>query len=190
LGWKLVFLNAWKHRGNERKDCEKESEWSIYLLNMGAWYGVLGVSDSVYILHQFRAMYIAYRFLNFCLRFYMYRLSCQSLSAIHVLPNFHMLQVPSSSTYTSRFVYSQTFENKSSLPPNPPAGFVVVLCVVVVVVGAALLHPPKSSSCATCGAPHPGLFGAAVVVAAGWLGAEEPHTSLLPHASMFEKPPL
>jgi hypothetical protein len=93
--------------------------------------------------------------------------------------------------------YSQTFENKSSLPPNPLAGFAAALvCVVVgagvLVVGAALLHPPKSSSCATCGAPHPGLFGAACDVAAGaagWLGAEDPQTSLLPQASMLEKPP-
>jgi hypothetical protein len=72
---------------------------------------------------------------------------------------------------------------------------VVLLCVVgavcVVVVGAALLHPPKSSSCATCGAPQPGLLGAAcdvLVVAAGWLGAEDAQTSLPPHASMLEKP--
>jgi hypothetical protein len=66
--------------------------------------------------------------------------------------------------------------------------------VVLVVVGAALLHPPKSSSCVTCGVdrPQPGLFGCVcevvVDVAAGWLGAEDAHTSLLPHASMFEKP--
>jgi hypothetical protein len=94
-------------------------------------------------------------------------------------------------------IYSQTFENKSSLPPNPPAGFDVVFdCVVVFVcagaVGAALLQPPKSSSCATCGAPHPGLLGAACDVAAGaagWLGADDPHTSLLPHASMLDIPP-
>lgn len=71
--------------------------------------------------------------------------------------------------------------------------FVWVLVVVwLVVVGAALLQPPKSSSWATCGAPQPGLFGAAcavVVVTAGWLGADDAQTSLLPHASMLENPP-
>jgi hypothetical protein len=97
----------------------------------------------------------------------------------------------------TELIYSQTFENRSSLPPNPPAGFEGAFdCVVVVVcaeaVGAALLQPPKSSSCATCGAPQPGLFGAVcdvVVVAAGWLGADDPQTSLLPHASMLDIPP-
>ena len=61
--------------------------------------------------------------------------------------------------------YSQTFENKSSLPPKPPppppppcllcAGRGLVLAGVS---GAALLHPPKSSSGVTLGAcevlPH------------------------------------
>lgn len=63
--------------------------------------------------------------------------------------------------------------------------------MVCVVVGAALLHPPKSSSCVTCaGAPQPGLFGAVVVlVTDGWLGALDAQTSLLPHASILEKPP-
>lgn len=47
--------------------------------------------------------------------------------------------------------YSHTFENKSSLPPNPPAGFAVDDVVLEVDVcagaeGAALLQPPKSSS--------------------------------------------
>jgi len=98
--------------------------------------------------------------------------------------------------------YSHTFENKSSFPPNPllAAAGVLLCCAVEPVVfdvGAALLQPPKSSSCATCGAPQPGLLGATceeevvvVVFAAGWLGAEEPHTSLPPHASMLENPPL
>lgn len=53
--------------------------------------------------------------------------------------------------------YSQTLENRSSAPPNPPAGLEGALVVVVVVVvvdemGAALAHPPKSSSAATVGA--------------------------------------
>ena len=57
--------------------------------------------------------------------------------------------------------------------------------------GAALLQPPKSSSWVTCDAPQPGLLGAVCIVvegAVGWAGADEPHTSLLPHASMFENP--
>ena len=51
--------------------------------------------------------------------------------------------------------YSQTLENKSSAPPNPPAGLDEAFLLVVVVVdgiGAALAHPPKSSSAATVGA--------------------------------------
>lgn len=74
-------------------------------------------------------------------------------------------------------VYSQTFENKSSAPLNPPPGGlggippisdVVVVVVVVAVVdeetGAALVQPPKSSSAVTVvggfgsvelGAPQP-----------------------------------
>jgi hypothetical protein len=107
----------------------------------------------------------------------------------------------SNSSYSSPFsivVHSHTLENKSSLPPpNPPAGLFCVLLglaavvVCVVVVGAALLQPPKSSSCATCGAPQLGLLGGAcdvVAVVAGWLGAGEAQTSLLPQASMLEKP--
>jgi len=90
-------------------------------------------------------------------------------------------------------LYCHTFENKSS-PPNPPAGLLVA--VFDDVVGAALLQPPQSSSCATCGvaaAPQPGLLGAVCVVvgagAAGWVAVfEEAHTSLLPQASMVEKP--
>lgn len=43
--------------------------------------------------------------------------------------------------------YSHTFENRSSLPPNPPAGFLVCVDVFAPgVTGTALLHPPKSSS--------------------------------------------
>lgn len=83
--------------------------------------------------------------------------------------------------------HSQTFENKSSFPPNPPAGLlalVFAVLVVAAVVGAALLQPPKSSS-----PPHPGLFAGTcdVVVAgaAGWLGALDDQASLLPQASMF-----
>lgn len=52
--------------------------------------------------------------------------------------------------------YSQTFENKSSAPLNPPAGLVEgipmsvdVLAVVEEVTGAALVQPPKSSSAVT-----------------------------------------
>jgi hypothetical protein len=47
------------------------------------------------------------------------------------------------------FIYFQTFENRSSLPPNPPFEG---LLPVMVVVGAALAQPPKSSSAATVGA--------------------------------------
>lgn len=61
---------------------------------------------------------------------------------------------------------------------------VVLVVVVAVVVGAALLQPPKSSS-----PPHPGLLaGTCDVVAegaAGWAGALEDQTSLLPQASML-----
>jgi hypothetical protein len=88
--------------------------------------------------------------------------------------------------------YSQTFENKSSLPPpKPPEGLfvlaVVFVVVDVVVVGAALLQPPKSSSWPDV--PHPGLFGWACEVvavgAAGWLGTLDDQTSLLPQPSML-----
>ncbi len=52
--------------------------------------------------------------------------------------------------------YSQTFEKRSSLPPNPPPPPVGLLCadgglLAAGVTGAALLHPPKSSSGATFG---------------------------------------
>jgi hypothetical protein len=49
-----------------------------------------------------------------------------------------------------RFIYFQTFENRSSLPPNPP--FEGLLLPMLVMVGAALAQPPKSSSAATVGA--------------------------------------
>jgi hypothetical protein len=61
-------------------------------------------------------------------------------------------------------IYSQTLENRSSDPPNPPAGLeVLVLDGVGLEIGAALAQPPKSSSAATVGAglaagggaPHP-----------------------------------
>lgn len=55
-------------------------------------------------------------------------------------------------------VYSQTFEKRSSLPPNPPLPPppVGLLCaggglLIGGATGAALLHPPKSSSGATSG---------------------------------------
>lgn len=50
--------------------------------------------------------------------------------------------------------YSQTLENKSSAPLNPPAGLGGGALVVVVAAetGAALVQPPKSSSVATVGA--------------------------------------
>src|SRR5690242_10304246 len=98
------------------------------------------------------------------------------------------MQLPPNASHITppkRHAYSQTFENKSSFPPNPPAGLPALAVVfVAVVVGAALLHPPKSSS-----PPHPRLFaGTCAVVAAGAVGAAgvlEDHASLLPHASMF-----
>jgi len=72
-------------------------------------------------------------------------------------------------------IYSQTLENKSSFPPNPPAVLppLELFCFVVDVVvrdGAALVHPPKSSSGATvgvgllAGAPHPAPMSLAVRV--------------------------
>lgn len=77
-------------------------------------------------------------------------------------------------------------------PPNPPAG--LAGCDVVCW-GAALLQPPKSSS-AVAGAPQPGLLGACTAdidggaAAGAGAGADalEPQTSLLPQASMLEKP--
>lgn len=61
-------------------------------------------------------------------------------------------------THPLLFSYSQTFENKSSLPaPNPPC-FPPCCCPVerfgfgvVAATGAALAHPPKSSSAAIFG---------------------------------------
>lgn len=48
--------------------------------------------------------------------------------------------------------YCHTFENKSSLPPNPPPeGLVVGGFEAAGVTGAALFHPPKSSSAAIVG---------------------------------------
>jgi hypothetical protein len=46
--------------------------------------------------------------------------------------------------------YSQTFENRSSPPENPAAGFGWTVPAPGVT-GAALLHPPKSSSAVTFG---------------------------------------
>lgn len=88
---------------------------------------------------------------------------------------------------TSQETYSQTFENKSSVPPKPPGGLdcippilpiVVVLGPVAVAVlgeetGAALVQPPKSSSAVTVvggfdapplGAPQPAPMSLAVSV--------------------------
>lgn len=47
--------------------------------------------------------------------------------------------------------YSQTLENRSSDPPNPPAGLGGAVFVVEDT-GAALAQPPKSSSSVTEGA--------------------------------------
>lgn len=114
-------------------------------------------------------------------------------------------------------IYSQTFENKSSLAANPVAGLAAVPVPVPCpgVTGAALLQPPKSSSAATATLvavpaalnppPPPGTIlwfaneppdphpkdpelvcgGAAWVTAGGDFGAEEPHASLEPQASLF-----
>jgi hypothetical protein len=114
------------------------------------------------------------------------------LYPIHFIP----IQVYMPSIHpTVLLFYSHTFENKSSFPPNPPAG--LADCVVVVCWGAALLQPPKSSS-PPAGAPQPGLLGAwaadtdggatAAGAGAGAGAALEPQTSLLPQASMLEKP--
>ena len=54
--------------------------------------------------------------------------------------------------------HSQTFENRSSLPPNPPPGFDPEVAFAGGDTGAALFHPPKSSSAVTlgaAGAPNP-----------------------------------
>lgn len=80
--------------------------------------------------------------------------------------------------------YSQTFENRSSLAANPPAGFEAVVVVPAPgVTGAALLHPPKSSSADTFGGaempdenPPPPL--GTMFWFAGTLGAE-PHPKSL-----------
>ena len=82
------------------------------------------------------------------------------------------------------FPYSQTFENKSSLPPNPlppPAG---LLCcdggglAAAGAAGAALLQPPKSSSGATLGAACEVLPNVFVKVD-GWVFEE---AEVPPHA--------
>ena len=55
-------------------------------------------------------------------------------------------------------LHSQTLENKSSLPPNPPPGFDPEVIFLGGDTGAALFHPPKSSSAVTlcaAGAPNP-----------------------------------
>lgn len=62
------------------------------------------------------------------------------------------------------FLYSQTFEKRSSLAPNPPAGLAPPAVVVVLVVGALLVQPPNSSSADTLGATEnppeaPGTIG-------------------------------
>jgi hypothetical protein len=99
--------------------------------------------------------------------------------------------------------YSQTFENKSSAPPNPPAGLVEA---VVEDRGAALSQPPKSSSAATVGAglgdeapQPPGEMSFAVMVsgtfiisavegAAGAAGSGSglDHALPPPHGSMLD----
>jgi hypothetical protein len=115
------------------------------------------------------------------------------LSHYPTLPHTHPIALTNVQAPQPPLLYSHTFENKSSFPPNPPAG--LDGCVVVCW-GAALLQPPKSSSPAAAGAPQPGLLGACaadidVGAAAGaGAGAEalEPQTSLLPQASMLEKP--
>lgn len=114
---------------------------------------------------------------------------------------------------TRKMNYCQTLENRSSVPPNPPAGLggafevvvVVVVVVIVVETGAALAQPPKSSSAATvgagfelaageAGAPQPAPMSLAVSVSgtfimveldgAGAAGSEVLH-ALPPHGSML-----
>jgi len=52
------------------------------------------------------------------------------------------------------YIYSQTFENRSSLVANPVAGLALDAAVPAPgVTGAALLQPPKSSSVLTFGGP-------------------------------------
>jgi len=69
---------------------------------------------------------------------------------------------------------------------------VVVVVVVLVDTGAALLQPPKSSSWVTVEVPHPSLFGCVCIVVAVVVvvcaGAGEAQASVLPQASMLEKP--
>jgi hypothetical protein len=101
--------------------------------------------------------------------------------------------------FTTIAPYSQTLENKSSLPELNAAGFAEAAPPVEVEACGALLQPPKSSSTVTCGlvtfgvapnppevAPQPLLEAAGIVTAAGAAGFEslqasldDPHTSLL-----------
>jgi hypothetical protein len=53
--------------------------------------------------------------------------------------------------FNSDLVHCHTFENRSSLAPNPAAGLPGVTFAAGGA-GAAVLHPPKSSSAATFGA--------------------------------------
>lgn len=83
-----------------------------------------------------------------------------------------------------RFFYCQTFENRSSLPPNPVAGLDPLGAAGVVVL---LIQPPNSSSAATfgAGAKPPEALGTI-----GWLAKEPPVVEvvvvLLPHPKSLE----
>lgn len=127
------------------------------------------------------------------------------------LPLAKLLDIPCS------IPYCQTFENKSSSAPNPPAGFDVD--VVLLLEGPVLLaQPPNSSSAVTLGAglkppPAPGTIGVLAkeppalpvllphppkslpdgVTAVGWLGVAAAGSgvaqSLLPQTSAPDMPP-
>lgn len=108
-------------------------------------------------------------------------------------------------------IHSQTFENKSSAPPNPPAGFVALVTPPPPTppppeTGAALSQPPKSSSpdivgAGFEGAPQPaptsfavrvsGTFimeaGDAVAAAPAGSGSGVLHAFPPPHGSMVEE---
>ena len=74
---------------------------------------------------------------------------------IMIVRSIYLRHACNSESRTSQ-LHSQTFENKSSLPENPPLLLADLLCcgsglLAAGVGGAALLQPPKSSSCATVG---------------------------------------
>lgn len=97
----------------------------------------------------------------------------------------HIVEKPQCFVYSQRRgFYSQTFEKRSSLAPNPPAGFVPLVLVFPPVL---LVHPPNSSSAATFGAAlkppdAPGTMG---VLASVLLAPPQPKSLVLPKPGLF-----